>query len=467
MRVQRFEGAVILVVMLGSHWPGMSTARGDESPADGSLPRRAWFGAQLEPAEGGVRVRAVLPDTSAEAAGFQPGDVITALNGEPVTQIPALIRTLRALPGGREVEMTRTRDGMAEPVRFTLTEWPREPETDRYRVEYGTVPNPVGLLRTITLVPKGPAPAGGKYPGLLVIQGLGAVTLDNSMPGAPIDQPIGMGVYRTIAAGLADAGFVTMRVDKGGCGDSQGDAALFDFQQELEAYRQALKALKARPDVDPERVFLFGHSMGGVFGPMLAAEEPVRGLAVYGTLVKTWLEYLAENSRRQAMLAGTDPAAFDQQARRLERFHHALHVEKKSPQQIFEASPELREPLADDLMLDGDSFFGRHFTFFQQLNDVNLPEHWRKLDCDVLSMWGVAEFVTGRDDHEQIAAIVNARHPGKGTFFAVPDTDHGFERAATPKEALDALNSGPGGPSKFNPLFLETMKAWMVDRAKS
>jgi len=43
--------------------------------------------------------------------------------------------------------------------------------------------------------------------------------------------------------------------------------------------------------VDQDNVFIVGHSMGGVFAPILAAEFPVKGIAVYGTVVKTWTEY--------------------------------------------------------------------------------------------------------------------------------------------------------------------------------
>ena len=179
-----------------------------------------------------------------------------------------------------------------------LAEWPREEGTDRYRVEYGDVASRAGRLRTIAFVPKTPA-AKGRYPALLILQGLGMATLDNPRPGEPVEKPVGTAVYRTIAAGAADAGFVALRVDKAGCGDSQGDAPALDFLGELDGYRAALKALKARPDVDPDRVFLFGHSMGGIFAPILAGETPVRGVAAYGSVFKTWFEYMLENRRRQ------------------------------------------------------------------------------------------------------------------------------------------------------------------------
>ena len=47
-----------------------------------------------------------------------------------------------------------------------------------------------------------------------------------------------------------------MRVDKSGQGDSQGEpCTALDFNHEAEGYRQALLALRARPDVDAEQRF--------------------------------------------------------------------------------------------------------------------------------------------------------------------------------------------------------------------
>ena len=105
---------------------------------------------------------------------------------------------------------------------------------------------------------------------------------------------------------------MTLRVDKPGCGDSEGGPARdVDFDTELDGYRQALKMLKARSDVDPDHVFIFGHSMGGVMAPLLAAEIPVQGMIVYGTIARTWSEYMLENIRRQMELADADPSAID------------------------------------------------------------------------------------------------------------------------------------------------------------
>lgn len=424
---------------------------------DKPLPRRAWLGAALEavPGGGGVRVRDVFAGSSAETGGLKPNDVLKTFDGKPVAALPELVRALRSAKAGAKVAFEVERGDKTETVSFALKEWPREADTDAYRVEYGGVDSKAGRLRTITLVPK--KRGRPRAPGLLIMQGLTAATLDNSIPTAPIDRPVGMGVYRTIAAALADAGFVVMRVDKAGCGDSEGDATQLDFEGERDGYLASLKALKARDDVDPDRLFLFGHSMGGIIAPLLAGEVPVRGVAVYGTSIQTWFEYILENERRQVTLSGGNLVELDQLIRSSERFHHEYLVAKRRPSEIVDQTPELRA-IAPILGVSGDLVFGRHYTFFHQLADLNAPEAWSKFGGDLLALWGEAEVVTSRRDHEQLAEFHNASHPGKGRFQMIPESDHGFGRQASPREAIQ----GNGMPAPFNPAIITVLRDWAV-----
>ena len=94
---------------------------------------------------------------------------------------------------------------------------------------------------------------------------------------ADVGQP---GLVRTIAT----RGYVTMRVEKSGVGDSEGPpCGEIGYSQELEGYGAALAALKRHPSVDSDKVYLLGISLGGVFAPVLAGGNPVRGIIVYGT----------------------------------------------------------------------------------------------------------------------------------------------------------------------------------------
>jgi dienelactone hydrolase len=92
----------------------------------------------------------------------------------------------------------------------------------------------------------------------------------------------------TLISGPAARGFVTMRVEKPGVAESEGTpCAEGGFREELAGYRAALRALKADPAVDPERIFLFGESLGGFMAPLLAGETHVAGISTYGTIAFT------------------------------------------------------------------------------------------------------------------------------------------------------------------------------------
>jgi putative serine protease PepD len=54
----------------------------------------------------GVEVSSVEPDSAAIAAGLSTGDIITAVDGEPVTTMEDLIMTLRYMAGGDAVTLT-------------------------------------------------------------------------------------------------------------------------------------------------------------------------------------------------------------------------------------------------------------------------------------------------------------------------------------------------------------------------
>jgi pimeloyl-ACP methyl ester carboxylesterase len=297
-------------------------------------------------------------------------------------------------------------------------------------------------------------------------------TLDNPRPDEPVDEPRGMNVYRKIASDLAGRGFVVVRVDKSGCGDSEGDPDALDFDAELDGYRQVLALLKGRDDVDPARVFLFGHSMGGVFAPILAGETPIRGVAVYGTLVKSWLEYLLENERRQLILADADWPEIDRKLKLSERFHHAVLVQGKAPADVVAADPELAAAFAD-MNGQGRLMFGRPYTFFQKLQALNLPEQWAKAHGDALALWGEAEIVSTREDHEWIAAIVQTRTGADtqaaghhvGSFAVVPNSTHGFDFATSARAAAGGDAPPPGHRAGFSPEILTMLAKWLESRS--
>jgi dipeptidyl aminopeptidase/acylaminoacyl peptidase len=125
-----------------------------------------------------------------------------------------------------------------------------------------------------------------------------------------------------------------------------------DFETETDGYRRGLEMLRGLDYVDPANIFLLGHSLGGLWAPIIASERPVKGVAVYGTVLKPRYEYELENRRRQLLLAEAPYPDIDQRMRTFAAFLHYLYAEKKAPGQIGDEHPELRA-IARELSPDG------------------------------------------------------------------------------------------------------------------
>ena len=147
--------------------------------------------------------------------------------------------------------------------------------------------------------------SASRLPAVLLIGGIGTYSVDYSFdPDHDVAEP-----YRRLLTALTRRGFVTLRVEKSGVGDSEGPPAKdVDLESELAGYVAGLQLLKQRSDVDPERIFILGHSIGSVEAPMAAAREPVRGIVVMQGVGTTWFEYELRNKRRQLELEGIAPA---------------------------------------------------------------------------------------------------------------------------------------------------------------
>src|SRR5215475_4401765 len=115
-----------------------------------------------------------------------------------------------------------------------------------------------------------------------------------------------------ILRGLAQTpGFCTFKIDKPGCGDSEGDCSQTDFETELAGYRAAFRTLRNYDFIDSDRVYIFGSSNGGGFAPLVpetdTEQAQVRGYITIGGWVKTWFEHMFDIERRRFGLMKKSP----------------------------------------------------------------------------------------------------------------------------------------------------------------
>lgn len=390
-----------------------------------TLKRRLALGAQLMPGEGGVKVGGLAPNGAAATSGLKTGDVIVSVSGRAVSRPDEIVAMMKELHAGPN-EFRVMRDGAPASINVNLTEAPREQSAD-YDVIYDTARAAGALRRTIITKPHGDA----KHPAVLFAGGIGCYSLD----GAP---PVVNG-YIALIQELTRQGFVVMRVEKSSMGDSQGiPCQQQDFENELAGYRAGLEKLKTYPFVDASRIFLIGHSIGGVVAPVIASEQPLRGVVAMSTAGRRWLDYEDVNTRRQEAMAGTTGEELDKAVALHGVCAHKLLIERLAPEEILKQEPKCEEFIR----------YPAHPTYMQQIAALDPSELWKRVSAPVLLVHGASDFVTDRDEHDVIAAAVNSVHPGNATVLIEPRMDHFMRDVASADESMhvmkaNALDSQP------------------------
>ena len=98
------------------------------------------------------------------------------------------------------------------------------------------------------------AGTGARLPAVVLLGGAGAGDRDGFLSGVPI--------LGQLAGALADAGFLVVRYDRRGFGQSGGRSESATIVDSAEDARVVVRWLSDRKDVDPKRVALVGHAEG-------------------------------------------------------------------------------------------------------------------------------------------------------------------------------------------------------------
>ena len=157
-----------------------------------------------------------------------------------------------------------------------------------------THPN-VHLAGTLT-VPSG----AGPFPAVLLITGSGSQDRDETI--------FEHKPFLVLADALTRRGIAVLRVDDRGMGGSTGGSrtdTTFDFATDVEA---GVGWLARRPDIDPKRIGLIGHSEGGIIAPLVASKDPgVAFIVMWAGPGVRGDAILAEQVRAIAAAAGAPP----------------------------------------------------------------------------------------------------------------------------------------------------------------
>lgn len=353
--------------------------------------------------------------------------------GERLTLSPEHELMLLELPP-QKLTMRRVEEKVE---RFTIELAPSVPAADIEREEVEIVDGDVSLAGTLTRK-KGLVAEGGKLPAIFFLSGSGPQDREGFSSG------IDVGTHE-ILDHLTREGFLVLRVDDRGVGASRGPTQDMDFDDLVEDGRRAVRFLLERPDVDPKRVVLIGHSEGGISAPILATTEPIAAVVLMAAPGRTLEELLGEQLRFGRKLQGAKPEE-------LAAFDHELDV---FLDHIAKGEPIPKEGLAPELA----AFVPARAWLLSHLGRDPLVV-LKQVRCPILILQGGKDVQVSaeRDAPKLVAALDEVKHPDH-ELELFPALDHLFKKASDPPSELDYLKARP-----VDAEFLDALAAWLRAR---
>jgi uncharacterized protein len=318
---------------------------------------------------------------------------------------------------------------------------------------------PIRLAGTLT-IPSG----SGPFPFVVMITGSGPQNRDEDI--------LGFKVFQVLADRLARNGIAVYRYDDRGVGGSTGniaDATTQDFASDALA---VLAALKGRPDIDPRRMGLLGHSEGATVAAIAASRSSDVSFAIL--IAPPGLrgeDVLRQQAIDGARGLGADAATVD----RITAAHRGvttLIVKKAPAEDLAAAVKNLIKaqydgmPTAQQQAL-GDRDALAEKTYPQAVAQLQSPwmrfmidfDHaapLRDVTCPVLVLFGRLDLQVPPAQNEPPVRAALARN-NAATIAVLDGANHLFQSARTGQPAEYAALE-----KAFIPGFLEQITAWVA-----
>lgn len=140
----------------------------------------------------------------------------------------------------------------------------------------------------------------GPFPAVLLVHGSGPNDRDETIgPNKP---------FKDLAWGLASRGIVVLRYEKRTFHYAEEIVGLSHFTVQEETIEDALAGvnyLAASPVVDSEKIFVLGHSLGGMLAPRIALQSShIKGVVLLAAPSRPLEDLILEQSRYLANLSG-------------------------------------------------------------------------------------------------------------------------------------------------------------------
>ncbi|HOP09542.1 MAG TPA: alpha/beta fold hydrolase [Candidatus Methanofastidiosa archaeon] len=249
------------------------------------------------------------------------------------------------------------------------------------------------VLSGILTMPLGDGP----FPGVVLVHGSGANDMDETIgPNKP---------FKDIATGLASQGVAVLRYDKRTYAYSIGINEILGFTVMEETVYDALAAietLKAVEGVDPESIYVIGHSLGGMMAPRIASmTDELAGIVVMSGNARALEELIVE----QIWYISNYDGVIDD-------------GEMATIEQVTEMALRISELDIGE----GEIVLGAARAYWEDLSTYDQVEVARGLDTPILVVQGERDYQVTMEDFQLWEYGLSGKE--NATFISYPGLNH-------------------------------------------
>jgi len=253
-------------------------------------------------------------------------------------------------------------------------------------------------------IPRGDGP----FPAVVLVHGSGPNDRDETIgPNKP---------FRDLAWGLASQGIAVFRYEKRTKKHALKLAAIRESvtvkEETIDDALAAVALLRKTDRIDPHRVFLLGHSLGGMLVPRIAARDPeIAGFILLAATSRPLEDVILAQRRWLFLLDG-----------------ELSEQEQTTLQQIEEQVARVKDPQLSPQTPAADLPLGIHPAYWLDLRGYDPPEAAKHLRRPLLVLHGQRDYQVTMEDFDRWRAALSARDHVQ--FKLYPKCNHLFVEGA-------------------------------------
>jgi pimeloyl-ACP methyl ester carboxylesterase len=239
---------------------------------------------------------------------------------------------------------------------------------------------------------------------------------------APMSTDAPAGLFARLADALARRGVASLRYDPRGCGESDGTWTQADLFTRIDDARDAIGAMRSRPELDLRRCAIVGHGEGAVVAASVAIGDPAIGAVGFiGPSARSMRDVLRRGAAERSR-SGAD------------REHPAVVALDRSVEEVIERA-ERREP---SMALEiGEEVVDLRLAAWEQAFHTPVLALVTMLHRNVVIAHGVADAWADIDESRLLEATL--RDGGnEPVLLEIPGSGHDLQ-GSDMREFADAL----------------------------